>query len=129
MTAIPVRSGDIQRDRDVRDTREMARPTAQVLALAELQDPATTTGRAPVVESMQAFHRVPARLTVSVGEVTVTIGELLGAGENHVLVLDRAVDQPVDILLEGRLVARGELIAVDDRFGVRITETPAPLTR
>ena len=119
MNALPTRLADAPRD---------ARPTAQVLALADL--PATAPSAAaptPVVDGMHPLHRVPARLTVSVGEVTLTIGELLGAVETQVIVLDRAVDQPVDILLEGRLVARGELVAVDDRFGVRITEVPTPL--
>ena len=120
MTASPARAADNQRETG---------PTAQILALAELADAAGPKGAVPVVDGVHPLHRVRARLTVSVGEVTVTLGELLGAAENHVLVLDRTVDQPVDILLEGRLVARGELVAVDDRFGVRITETPSPLTR
>ena len=120
MTASSGRAADAPRE---------TRPTAQVLALADLADAPVPTGAVPVVDGTHPLHRVQACLTVSVGEVTVTLGELLGAAENHVLVLDRTVDQPVDILLEGRLVARGELVAVDDRFGVRITETPSPLTR
>jgi flagellar motor switch protein FliN/FliY len=63
-----------------------------------------------------------------VGTVEMTVGELLGAKEHQVLRLDAAVDQPVDVLLEGQVVARGVLVAVDDRFGVRITELPRPLT-
>lgn len=119
MNAFPTRLADAPRE---------TRPTAQVLALADLPAAAPASpAQAPVVESLHPLHRVPARLTVCVGEVTLTIGELLGAVESQVIVLDRAVDQPVDILLEGRLVARGELVAVDDRFGVRITEVPAPL--
>jgi flagellar motor switch protein FliN/FliY len=42
----------------------------------------------------------------------------------HVLKLDAALDAPVDVLLEGNVVARGQLVAVDDNFGVRITELP-----
>lgn len=120
MTAIPNRLAEAPRD---------ARPTAQVLTLSELADapsPDAPIPPIPVIDGLHPLHRVPARLTVSVGEVTVTVGELLGAVEQQVLVLDRAVDQPVDILLEGRVIARGELVAVDDRFAVRITEVPAP---
>ena len=73
------------------------------------------------------LHSVRARLQVCVGEVEVTIGELLAAKEHQVLVLDRTVDQPVDLLLEGKVVARGQLVAVDGSFAVRITELPAPL--
>jgi flagellar motor switch protein FliN/FliY len=63
-----------------------------------------------------------------VGHAALTVGELLGARENEVLVLDRTVDQPVDLVLEGRVVARGQLVAVDDgSFAVRISELPLPL--
>jgi flagellar motor switch protein FliN/FliY len=57
----------------------------------------------------------------------MTLGELLAARRNEVLVLDRGVEQPVDLLLEGRVVARGQLVAVDGAFAVRITELPLPL--
>jgi flagellar motor switch protein FliN/FliY len=62
-----------------------------------------------------------------VGEITLTVGELLNARENEVLVLDRRLEEPVDLLIEGRVVARGHLIAVDEQFAVRITELPVQL--
>lgn len=74
------------------------------------------------------LHAVKVRLQVRVGEAAMTIGELLAARENEILVLDRTLDQPVDLLLEGKVVARGQLVAVDDgNFAVRITEVPVPL--
>ena len=57
----------------------------------------------------------------------MTVGELLSAKENQVLRLDRTLDQAVDLLLEGQVIARGQLVAVDDYFAVRITELPVPL--
>lgn len=73
------------------------------------------------------LHQVKARLQVCIGEATITVGELLQAREHQVLRLDRALAEPVEVLLEGRVVARGELVAVDDQFAVRITELPVPL--
>jgi flagellar motor switch protein FliN len=67
------------------------------------------------------------RLQVRVGEAAMSIGELLAARENEVLLLDRAVEQPVDLMLEGSVVARGRLVAVDGSFAVQITELPLPL--
>ena len=55
------------------------------------------------------------------------IGELLAARESELLRLDRMVEEPVDLVLDGRVVARGELMAVDGAFAVRITELPQPL--
>lgn len=108
---------------------------AQKLAFSELSHipaanaPLAMPGLASdVPRASNPLHHVKARLTVCVGTVEMTVGELLGAKEHQVLRLDAAVDQPVDVLLEGQVVARGVLVAVDDRFGVRITELPRPLT-
>lgn len=70
---------------------------------------------------------IKARLQVSVGEAVMTVGELGRAKLGQVLALDREVDADVDVMLEGRLVARGQLVAVGEHFGVRLTELPAPL--
>lgn len=74
--------------------------------------------------SLDAIEHVKVRLAVQVGEATITIGELNTMKEDHVIRLESLADAPVDILLEGRVVARGQLVAVDDNFGVRITELP-----
>jgi flagellar motor switch protein FliN/FliY len=53
------------------------------------------------------------------------VAELLEMKQGAVLVLDRAVEAPLDILVDGHVVARGTLVAVGEHFGVRITETAA----
>jgi flagellar motor switch protein FliN/FliY len=70
---------------------------------------------------------VKARLQVCVGEAVMTVGELTRAQVGQVVALDREVDAPVDLLLEGRVVARGQLVAVGEHFGIRLTELPLPL--
>jgi flagellar motor switch protein FliN/FliY len=107
-----------------------APPTAQVISLGDLHgDPAhrAQPPAAPVLDNANPLHSVRARLQVCVGETELTVGELLAAREHQVLVLDRAVDQPVDLMLEGKVVARGQLVAVDGSFALRITELPIPL--
>ena len=103
------------------------RPTAQVIALGELPDSDGEVQERILAPAGNPLHRVKARLQVSVGEINLSVGELLGARQHQVMVLDRGVDQPVDLLLEGRVVARGQLVAVDDRFALRITELPYAL--
>jgi flagellar motor switch protein FliN/FliY len=100
-------------------------PRAQPIALAEAVHGADSG--AALLHGVHPLHGIKVQLQVRVGSATLTIGELLAARENQVLTLDRAVDQPVDLLLEGRTVARGQLVAVDDAFAVRITELPLPL--
>lgn len=102
--------------------------TVHVIQLPELPDPNHEPAAAlPLNLDAHPLHQVKTRLQVCVGEANVTVGELLGAKENQVLRLDRTLDQAVDLLLEGQVVARGQLVAVDDYFAVRITELPLPL--
>lgn len=68
---------------------------------------------------------VPLELVAVIGTQRMRLRELLALGEGSVLTLDRAVDGPIDVLAGGALVARGEIVAVDERFGVRITEVVA----
>ncbi|MGM9486038.1 FliM/FliN family flagellar motor switch protein [Ideonella sp. YS5] len=98
---------------------------AQWIGLPEATDPAPTA--APVVPVQSPLLDVKARLQVCVGEVVMTVGELTRAQAGQVLALDREVDAPVDLLLEGRVVARGQLVAVGEHFGIRLTELPLPL--
>lgn len=109
-----------------------ATPMAQVISLVEMQAEASTQvlpqpTAAPVMSHANPLHAVRARLQVCVGDIELTVGELLAAKEHQVLVLKRAVDEPLDLLLEGKIVARGQLVAVDGHFGVRVTELPVPL--
>lgn len=100
----------------------------QRIELAELDAGARPgAGAPPLVPSLHPLHQVKTTLQVCVGTATLTVGELLGAQARQVLVLDTGVEQPVDLLLEGQVVARGQLVAVGDRFAVRLTELPVPL--
>ena len=102
-----------------------AAPRAQPIAFEEMASDPQRNGA--LLAPSNPLHAVKVQLRVCVGEAALTIGSLLGARENEVLALDRAIDQAVDLLLEGRVVARGQLVAVDGCFGVRITELPLPL--
>ena len=102
-----------------------ARPSASGIAFEELAGGGA--GDAALLADCNPLLAVQVRLHVRVGSVAMTLGELLAARASAVLVLDRGVDQTVDLMLEGRTVARGQLVAVDEHFAVRITELPLPL--
>lgn len=99
-------------------------PGARAVALEELE--AGPAGES-LLRDPHPLHGVRIQLQVRLGSASMTLGELLGARHNEVLRLDRGVGEPVDLVLEGRTVARGELVAVDDHFAVRITELPPAL--
>lgn len=114
---------------DGADGQATSGTTAQVISLSELhgENPHPGQQSMHVIENENPLHAVRTKLRVCVGEVEVTIGDLLAAREHQVLTLDRAVEQPVDLLLEGKVVARGQLVAVDGHFALRLTELPIPL--
>jgi flagellar motor switch protein FliN/FliY len=65
---------------------------------------------------------VPLDLSVELGRSRMTIQDLLGLGPGSVIELDKIAGEPLDILVNDRLVARGEAVVVNDKFGVRITD-------
>lgn len=88
----------------------------------------TPAGQNPLaIRNLNPIHSVKATLSVRVGEVELTVGDLINAKTAQVFALNRRVDQPVDLLLEGSVVARGELVAVGDHFGIRVIELPLDL--
>jgi flagellar motor switch protein FliN/FliY len=76
-------------------------------------------------ERLDLVEQVQVKLTVSLGEAEINIGKLFGLAANDVVTLDREADAPVDIKLHGKIIARGSLVVVGDKFGVRVTEIRA----
>jgi flagellar motor switch protein FliN/FliY len=68
---------------------------------------------------------VPVELSVEVGRTTMTIRETLAITPGSIISLDRMAGEPVDLLVNGRRIARGEVVAVDEEYGLRITEVVA----
>ena len=82
----------------------------------------------PLVDSALPFlGAVQVRVSVRIGSLQATVAELLKTKTGDVLTLDRLVDQPLDVLVDEHVIARGMLVAVDDHFGVRITEAVGSL--
>ena len=76
-------------------------------------------------QRLAAFAGVRTSVTVVAGTASASIGELLALKDGAVLTLDRPVDAPFDVVLDGAVLARGHLVAVGDQFGLRITEVCA----
>lgn len=78
-----------------------------------------------VVNNMQCLRGVKVTLTARVGSVETTLGDLMNMHEHSIVKLDQNVDAPIDLLVEGNVVARGHLVAVDDSFGIQLIEVAA----
>ncbi len=84
---------------------------------------------APSAGTFEDLLDVPVEVRVRLGEAEMAIEEVAGLGEGSVVALDRAAGDPVDILVNGRLFAHGEIVVVEDRFTVRVTEIIAAAGR
>jgi flagellar motor switch protein FliN/FliY len=86
-------------------------------------DPPTPAGDGSVGEAdLTRLTDVTVELTVEVGRTRMSLGETMSLGQGSVVTLDRLADKPVDLLVNGRPIARGEVVVIDEQFGLRITE-------
>lgn len=72
--------------------------------------------------SIDLLLDVPLQVTVELGRTQLSVREVLGLGTGSVVELEKLAGEPVDLLINGRLIARGEVVVIDESFGVRVTE-------
>lgn len=73
-------------------------------------------------EELEAVYEIPVQVSAVLGRASMQVSQLLKLGRGAVVELDRKVGEPVDIFVNNRLVARGEVVVVDERLGVTMTE-------
>ena len=77
-------------------------------------------------ENLRVLENIEVKLTVEVGSTEIKIRDLLRLNEGSVVELDRLAGDPLDILANGTTIAKGEVVMVGERFGVRFTEVSNP---
>lgn len=78
--------------------------------------------------SLELLHGVEMSVTVELGRTKLLMREVLSLHPGSIIELDRAAGAPVDVLVNGKLLARGEVVVVDDELGVRLTEIATSTT-
>jgi flagellar motor switch protein FliN/FliY len=80
------------------------------------------------VADLRRLSAVPVELSVEIGRCRMSVGETLELREGSVVTLDRMAGEPVDLLVNGTPIARGEVVVIDEQFGLRLTQvlTAAP---
>jgi len=73
-------------------------------------------------DKMDLIFEIPVAITVEIGRTKMTIRNLLQLNQGGVVALDRLAGEPLDVLVNGTLVAHGEVVVVNDKFGVRLTD-------
>lgn len=74
------------------------------------------------IETLEAVYDVPVQVSAVLGKTSMPISQLLKLGRGAVLELDKRVGEAIDIYVNNRLIARGEIIVVDDHLGITMTE-------
>ena len=93
------------------------------LQLAELDGDGGGGMKAPqTARDLEAVYDVPVQISAVLGRATMQVSQLLKLGRGAVVELDRKVGEAIDIYVNNRLVARGEVVVVDERLGITMTE-------
>jgi flagellar motor switch protein FliN/FliY len=104
----------------------MGQPTnVQAVQFASLMPGTTTHEQGNIGLIMDVFME----MTVELGRTRKLIKEILSMGEGTIIELDKLAGEPVDILVNHKLIAKGEVVVIDENFGVRVTEIVSPMER
>ncbi len=92
--------------------------------VSEIDEAAPTEPQAPPTNAkeLEAVYDIPVQVSAVLGKATMQVSQLLKLGRGAVVELDRKVGEAFDIYVNNRLVARGEVVVVEDRLGVTMTE-------
>lgn len=91
--------------------------------------PLSATPQPEVTGNIGLLMDVSMQLTVELGRTKMLIKDILGMGEGTIVELDKLAGEPVDLLVNGKLIAKGEVVVIDENFGVRVTDIISPMER
>ena len=111
-------------------TEESGAPAGTDLDLDEIEEPAELQNRderefeigEPMAGDVTAIYEIPVNVSAVLGRSTMQVSQLLKLGRGAVVELDRKVGEAIDIYVNNRLVARGEVVVVEDKLGITMTE-------
>ena len=131
----PPQAGDSLASASAPRTRSAARPNAYEPPMSDSPFPAaepTLPAAEPRVgdgRNLDSILRIPVLVQVVLGSATMPVANLMKLGRGAVVPLDHRVGEPVDVMVNGRVIARGEIVIVEEdnsRFGVSLTEVVGP---
>lgn len=106
----------------------MDEPTEQEVrqpAFVELLDDKGATGG----RDINFLLDIPLVVMIEIGRTQMFIKDLLQLGQGSVIELDKMVGEPMDVFINGKLIARGEVVVINEKFGIRLTDIVSPAER
>ncbi len=85
--------------------------------------------RAASAKNLEVVLDIPVRLSMEVGNTNISIRKLLQLGKGSIVELSRSAGEPLDVLVNGTLVATGEVVVVNEKFGIRLLDVISPEQR
>lgn len=108
----------------------MAEDKGNVTSILAAEGGEASKGPEPKRErNLDLILDIPLRVTVELGRTKMIVSELLNLGQGSVIELNKLAGEPMEVLVNDKLVARGEAVVVNEKFGVRLTDIISPAER
>ncbi|KPJ62098.1 MAG: hypothetical protein AMJ42_00200 [Deltaproteobacteria bacterium DG_8] len=107
------------------NSKAQAKAEAKTAQFSDVQDKGSST----VQRGIDFILDIPLQVTVELGRAQVLINDLLQLGQGSVVELSKLAGEPMEVLVNQKLIARGEVVVVNEKFGVRLTDIISPLER
>lgn len=102
---------------------------AAPMELSEFDEPAVAPASQGNNPDLDVILDIPVSISMEVGRTSITIRNLLQLNQGSVIELDRLAGEPLDVLVNGTLIAHGEVVVVNEKFGIRMTDVISPSER
>lgn len=105
------------------------KPDVEPVDLEEFDAPNNADGGVEGRPDLDVILDIPVSISMEVGRTAITIRNLLQLNQGSVIELDRLAGEPLDVLVNGTLIAHGEVVVVNEKFGIRMTDVISPSER
>lgn len=105
---------------------QMEEPAVEQAALSDFNDESIGDGEQ---DNLDAILDIPIALSVEIGQTKISIRNLLQLNQGSVVELDRLAGEPLDVMVNNTLVAHGEIVVVNEKYGIRLTDVISALER
>lgn len=122
---------DLERQKQIIKSQQQAAP-AEPPPAPETKKPAVVSPpqtETPHLPNLKFVLDIPLQVTVELGRKRLLVHDLLQLGQGSVIELAKQIGEPFEVLVNQKLIARGEVVVINDKFGVRITDIISPMER
>jgi flagellar motor switch protein FliN/FliY len=115
-------------EQGVEESTEEAAPQ-EAYESAQFQDLQEEPGGSNMEENLDTILEIPVTISMEIGRTQINIRNLLQLNQGSVVELDRLAGEPMDVMVNGTLIAHGEVVVVNEKFGIRLTDVISPSER